>query len=100
MRLENKCDRKNKIIVNNLKDLEFVINGEKFKDGDIVKLNHPHFNQEKREVEHHIVNGIIRFEVYDDGEGYIDDYHLGLLITIKGKREGTLPDLFNEIIFE
>ena len=88
------------VIIDDLKDLEFVINGKKFKDGDVVKLNHAYFNLKKAKMESQIVNGVIKFEVYSDYEGYLDEEHLGFLIDIEGYRSGTLPDLFDEIIFE
>ena len=88
------------IVVDNLKDIEFILNGIKFKDGDKIKLNHSFFNSQKQKMENSIANGVIKFQIYYDGEGYMDEFHLGLQVEIDGYGSFTLPDIFEEIIFD
>ena len=89
-----------KLTINNLKDLKFVINGKEFRDGNKIKIDYRFFNSETSNVEKKRINGKVTFGSYEDDRGDIDDCHLGIFVEIEDIGRCTLPDIFDDIVFE
>jgi len=68
------------------------IDGVRYYDGMEVKIRDSAVNHNSKKSD---VNGVVKFKVYEDGECYIDEYHIGWVVEYEsdGKRmERTLID--------